>query len=292
MSANAPPSRFLLHTAGMEVACGVEFGERGPSDGRPIVFVHGFLTNALLWRNVVGPLAAAGHRCIAPDWPLGSHRRPMPADADLSPWGLARLIADFLAELQLEDVVLVGNDTGGALAQMVVARHPERVGALVLTPCDAFSNWPAWWSKPLRPIGRSDRLMWLAGQPLRFRAVQRLPLVYGWVCKRHPPREVWRSWVEPGLADARIRRDFGKAFSATDSSQTLEAARALPSFGRPAMVVWCTERALIYPARHARRLASLLDARLEWVEDSYVYVPEDQPERLAGLIGEFVDGND
>ena len=128
------------------------------------------------------------------------------------------------------------------------------------------------------------------GGPLRLEAVQRLPFVWGWVVKRHPPREIVRGWLEPGLRDPGIRRDFGKAFSATHASQTLEAARALPSFGRPAMVVWCTERALIYPARHARRLAELLDARLEWVEDSYVYVPEDQPERLAGLIAEFLDG--
>ncbi|MDQ5807081.1 MAG: alpha/beta hydrolase [Actinomycetota bacterium] len=268
----------------------ITYKEEGPADGRPIVFVHGFVTNALLWRNVLPPLAAVGHRCIAPDWPLGSHTIPMRADAELHPWALAALIAELLERLDLREVVLVGNDTGGALAQMVVARHPERVGALVLTPCDAFGNWPAWWSKPLRPIGRSDLLMRLAAQPLRFRAFQRLPLVYGWVCKRHPAREVWRSWVEPGLADAAIRRDFGKAFAATDASQTREAARALPSFGKPAMVVWCTERALIYPAAHARRLAALLDARLEWVEDSYVYVPEDQPARLAGLIADFLRG--
>ncbi|HEX8205103.1 MAG TPA: alpha/beta fold hydrolase [Solirubrobacteraceae bacterium] len=266
----------------------VELTEHGPRDGRPIVFLHGFLTNSLLWRNVVPPLAAAGFRCVTPELPLGSHTRPMPADADLSPYGLARLIADLLSAYR--DPVLVGNDTGGALAQMVAARHPESLGALVLTPCDAFRNWPAWWSKPLRPVGRSDLAMRVLGQPLRFRVVQRLPLVYGWVCKRHPPRWVWRSWIEPGLRDARIRRDFGKAFSACHPSQTLAAAEALPSFGKPSLVVWCTERTLIYPARHARRLAELLDARLEWVEDSYIYVPEDQPERLAGLIAEFADG--
>ena len=278
-------------TRTVELSAGaLAYREEGPAGGRPIVFVHGFLTNGLLWRDVLPPLAAQGYRCIAPDWPLGSHTIPMRADADLSPWALAALIAELLETLDLEDVVLVGNDTGGALAQMVVARHSERLGALVLTPCDAFSNWPAWWSKPLRPVGRSDRLMWLLGQPLRFRAVQRLPLVYGWVCKRHPPRAVWRSWVEPGLCDAGIRRDFGKAFASTHASQTLEAARLLPSFGRPALVVWCTERALIYPAAHARRLAGLLDARLEWVEDSYIYVPEDQPGRLAGLIAEFLHG--
>ena len=260
--------------------------------GRPVVFIHGFLTNALLWRKVIPRVADGGFRCLAPDWPLGSHRRAMKPDADLSPWGLASVIASFLERLDLRDVVLVGNDTGGALAQMVVARHPERVGALVLTPCDAFRNWPAWWSKPLRPVGRSASLMWLLGQPLRFRAVQRLPFVYGWVCKRHPPREVWRSWIEPGLADAGVRRDFGKAFSAARSSQTLEAAAALPSFRGRSMVVWSRERARIYPAAHARRLAELLDARLEWVEDSYIYVPEDQPERLASLIVDFAsDGH-
>ena len=242
----------------------------------------------MLWRNVAAPLAASGHRCLTPDWPLGSHSVPMRDDADLTPWGLARLIADFLEALDLRDVVLVGNDTGGALAQMVVARHGERVGALVLTPCDAFGNWPAWWSKPLRPIGRSPALMWLVGQPLRFRLVQRLPLIYGWVCKRHPPREVWRGWIEPGLRDAGVRRDFGKAFASTRPEQTREAARALPSFGRPAMVVWSRERAWIYPLAHGRRLASLLGARLEVVEDSYVYVPEDQPAVLAGLIDDFL----
>ena len=133
----------------------IRYVDRGT--GRPVVFVHGFLTNGTLWRKVVPRLADAGFRCIAPDWPLGSHSIAMDPEADLSPPGLAGLIVEFLAQLDLDDVVLVGNDTGGALAQMVAARKPDRVGMLVLTPCDAFRNWPAWWSKPLRPIGYSDR---------------------------------------------------------------------------------------------------------------------------------------
>lgn len=263
----------------------VRYRERGT--GRPLVFVHGFLTNADLWRGVVPPLAGS-YRCIAPDWPLGSHTVAMDPDADLTPHGIARLIADFLEALDLDDVVLVGNDTGGALAQMVATRHPERLGALVLTPCDAFSNFPAWWSKPLRPIGRSTRLMRIVGRPLRSRRVQRLPLVYGWVVKRHPPAEIAAGWVEPGLRDEGVRRDFGKAFASTRPSQTLEAARLLPGFGKPALVVWSAERTRIYPLAHGERLARLLDARLEIVDDSYIYVPEDQPERLAALLGEFL----
>lgn len=264
----------------------VLYRERG--EGRPIVFVHGFLTNGDLWRGVVPPLAEAGHRCIAPDWPLGSHTVAMDPEADLTPPAIADLIAEFLEALELDDVVLVGNDTGGALAQMVATRSPERLGALVLTPCDSFTNFPAWWSKPLRPIGRSPALMRLVGLPLRLRAVQRLPLVYGWVVKRHPPREVASGWVEPGLRDAGVRRDFGRAFAATRPDQTLEAARRLPQFRKPALVVWSSERTRIYPLHHARRLAALLDARLELVDDAYIYVPEDQPERLARLIDDFL----
>jgi pimeloyl-ACP methyl ester carboxylesterase len=263
----------------------IRYRERG--DGRPVVFVHGFLTNADLWRGVV-PALAESYRCIAPDWPLGSHTVAMEPGADLTPHGIARLVADFLAELDLDDVVLVGNDTGGALAQMVATRHPERLGALVLTPCDSFANFPAWWSKPLRPIGRSPRLMLIVGRPLRSRRVQRLPLVYGWVAKRHPPAEIASAWIEPGLRDEGVRRDFGKAFASTRPSQTLEAAGRLPEFGKPALVVWSTERTRIYPLAHGERLARLLDARLELVDDSYIYVPEDQPDRLAELIREFL----
>lgn len=260
----------------------IRYVDRGT--GRPVVFVHGFLTNGTLWRKVVPQLAGAGFRCIAPDWPLGSHTIAMDPAADLSPPALADLIDEFLASLDLTDVVLVGNDTGGALAQMLAARRPDRLGMLVLTPCDAFRNWPAWWSKPLRPIGYSDRAMKIVGSTLRRRNVQRLPLVYGWVVKRHPPADIMRGWIEPGLRDAGVRRDFGKAFRATRVSQTLEAARGLPNFGKPALVVWQTERTLIYPLRHGRRLAELLRAPLELVDDSYVYVPEDRPERLAELI--------
>src|SRR5919107_2714406 len=86
----------------------VRYRERG--EGRPIVFLHGFVTNGDLWRKVV-PALCEDYRCIAPDWPLGSHSVPMDPDADLSPPALATLIHEFLASLDLTDVVLVGNDT-------------------------------------------------------------------------------------------------------------------------------------------------------------------------------------
>jgi len=89
-----------------------------------VVFVHGLLVNADLWRDVVPVVADTGLRCIAPDWPMGSHPTAVPG-ADLSPPGLAALIAAFLERLDLDDVSIVANDTGGAITQILMTRHPS-----------------------------------------------------------------------------------------------------------------------------------------------------------------------
>src|SRR5436305_13454698 len=114
---------------------------RDEGSGRAVVLIHGLLVSGTVWDQVV-PLLAARVRCIVPDLPLGSHRQAMNPSADLSPPGLAALIAELLERLGLEDVTLVGNDTGGALCQLVVAGHPNRIGRLVLTNCDAFEHFP------------------------------------------------------------------------------------------------------------------------------------------------------
>src|SRR5687767_10119987 len=111
---------------------------RDEGEGPVLLFVHGLLVAGDVWRKVI-PELRAGHRCIAPDWPLGSHRVPMHEAADLTPEGVASLVAEFIDALGLEDVTLVGNDSGGAICQLVVARHNEegRITRLVLTTCDA-----------------------------------------------------------------------------------------------------------------------------------------------------------
>ena len=109
----------------------------------PVVFVHGLLVDARLWEPVAERLAADGIRSYAPTLPLGSHQRPMNADADLSPQGIAALTRDFLEALDLSDVTIVGNDTGGAICQLMLGGDTSRIGAAVLTNCDAFGTLPA-----------------------------------------------------------------------------------------------------------------------------------------------------
>ena len=116
----------------------------GPEDSPhpPVLFVHGILVDHRLWDRVAEGLARQGFRCILPDWPLGSHTVPVNDGTDLSPHAVVSMINEFITELGLSDVTLVGNDTGGGLCQFVIDAHPEAVGRLVLTNCDAFDKFP------------------------------------------------------------------------------------------------------------------------------------------------------
>jgi len=262
----------------------IEYRERGT--GEPIVFVHGALVNADLWRKVV-PELAKDYRCIAPDLPLGSHRRPLPPDADLTPPAVAKLIADFIASLDLDNVTLVGNDTGGALCQLVVTRHPERIGRLVLTNCDAYDKFPPSFFKYLFLGAHIPGFVAALFQPMRIAAMRNTPIAYGWLSKRGIPAEITEGWVRPGLEDGAVRRDTAKLLKGANPRYTQEAAKRFKEFDKPVLVAWGTEKDF-FPTEYGARLArDFPNGRLERIADSYTFVAEDQPERLAALISEF-----
>ena len=263
----------------------LRYHERGT--GAPVVFVHGVLTNAELWRKVVPDVAAAGFRCLAPDLPLGAHDIPMRADADLSPVGNADVIADFLDALDLRDVTLVANDTGGALTQILLSRRPGRVGRVVLTPSDCFEYFFPPIFKALPPLARIPGSMAVLGQLLRIRALYPLPVLFGWVVKRPLPDAVAQAYLSPLRKSAGVRRDLRKLLRAVHPRYTLAAAEALRTFDRPVLLAWAPEDKL-FPIRLAHRLAALLpDAKLVEVPDSYTFLSEDQPAVLARHVVEF-----
>ncbi|HEX4723167.1 MAG TPA: alpha/beta hydrolase [Pseudonocardiaceae bacterium] len=262
------------------------YRERG--DGPPVVFVHGLLVNADLWRNVVPTVADAGFRCLAPDWPLGAHTIPMPPSADLSPPGVAGLIAEFLDALDLTDATIVANDTGGALTQLLMTEHPERIGKVVLTPCDAFDYFLPPGFKPLTTMAAVPGFVWLLSRMVRFGFVQRGPLAFGMVVKRMPPPEVVASYVRPTHDSAAVRRDTRRFLRGIDSRYTIAAAEKLPEFTRPVLLVGADDDK-VFPPKLADRLAELLpDVRRASVADSYTFVPEDQPAELAKLVVDFL----
>ena len=264
----------------------IAYSETGPADGPPLVFVHGIVVDGTLWRKVVPGLDDT-FRCIVPDLPLGAHRTPMHEDADLTPYGLAALIAEFMAKLELSDVTLVGNDTGGALSQITTTRHPERLARLVLTPCDAYENFlpPAF--KYLQGLARIPGGLGSVALSMRIPAMRRTPLAFGWLAKHPIPADVLAGWTAAITSDKLIRRDAAKVLRGISKRYTLEAAAKLRDFDGPTLLAWATEDKFFKPAFAERLAADIPGSRLEWIDDSRTFVPEDQPERLAGLIREF-----
>ena len=271
----------------IELSAGtVEYQDTG--DGPAVVLLHGLMMDASLWDGPVADLSA-DYRCVAPTLPLGAHRHAMHAGADLSLPGIARLVAEFLDRLDLQDVTLVGNDTGGALVQLLMCDGASRVGRVVLVSCDAFDNFPPGLTgKTLVLTGKLPPAMFgLFMQQMRLRMVRRLPIAFGWLTRRGDAATA--RWIKPVLTQPEIRRDAVRALraAAADARVLVKASERLPGFSRPALVVWASGDRVM-PPEHGRRLAGLLpQGRLVEVDDSYTLVPLDQPARLAQLIREF-----
>ena len=271
----------------VEVPAGVlEYRERG--SGPPIVFVHGAAVNGDLWRKVA-PELAGDRRCIVPDLPLGGHSIPLNDEPDLSLFGAADVLASFLDALDLTDVALVANDTGGAISQALVGRRPELVGRLVLTSCDAFENYPPKAVAYLKPTSRVPAALWLLTQTMRLRSFQRLPIAYGWAT--HAPIEpaIMASFLGSLRSNAGVRRDFAALLLGADARDCRQASEALTSFDKPSLVTWAADDKF-FPREHGRRMAELLpQGRFELVENSRTFIPEDNPARLVELVREFLE---
>jgi pimeloyl-ACP methyl ester carboxylesterase len=277
-----------------------ELGERGEvqtdlgpiryfsaGDGPPVVLVHGVLVNANLWRKVVPRLAESGLRAITLELPLGSHERPARIDGELSPGTVAAAIIQVLDELDLENVTLVGNDTGGALCQLVVTTNADRIGRLVLTSCDYRDNFPPKAFDYLKLLARIPGAIPPLMAPMRIRRARRMPLAYGWLAKRPIDKDAEDSYLMPVLSDRGVRTDLSRFMRKVDKRDTQRAADLLGGFGKPALVAWSKDDKFFPPA-HAKKLAEDLGgARVEMIEDSYTFSMEDQPERLSELISAF-----
>ena len=254
--------------------------------GPTVVFVHGLLVNANLWRKVVGELSA-DFRCIVLDLPLGSHTVPMPEGADLAPPAIAELIAETLEALKLEDVTLVGNDTGGALCQMLVTSRPERIGRLVLTSCDYRDQFPPAMFAYFKPAARIPGALKVLFAPMRLRFPRYLPFAFGWLVKRKIDRDAEDSYILPVGTISGVVLDVKRVIAGIDSADLNRAADRLGGFDKPALIAWSREDRLFKPA-HAERLAQdLPNARLEWIDDARTFSMEDNPAALAELIAEF-----
>jgi pimeloyl-ACP methyl ester carboxylesterase len=251
-------------------------------EGEPVVFVHGFLVDGRLWDGVATRLAEDGARCIVPDWPFGSHKAALTADADLSPPGVAELIAGFLDELGLERATIVGNDSGGAMSQVLAAKHPERVERLVLTNCDMLENFPPTAFQPLMRIAKVPGVLNAMMVPMRFARARRV--AFAPFAGTRIEDDLLADWCRPYLTDRGVARDTRKFLLGMDKRHTLAAAEALRAFERPVRFAWGVDDRF-FTLGHARRLAAMLpDAEIAEIADAKTFVAIDRPERVAEVV--------
>jgi pimeloyl-ACP methyl ester carboxylesterase len=258
---------------------------REAGEGKPVVFVHGYLVDGRLWDGVVDRLSA-GHRCFAPDWPFGAQQVSMNPTADLTPTGVARLIADFIERLELDDVTVVGNDSGGAISQILAANHPDRIGSLVLTNCDTHENFPPGIFKAL------PRLAKLPGGIVALSAPFRIPMVgraaFAPFSRKGIPDDLVVSWLGAGTRDSASLRDLKKVTVGLDKRYTLDAAAKLRGTDLPILLLWAPGDRF-FPLKYPERLASEVNnARLIQIPDAKTFVPLDQPERVAEEVASFI----
>lgn len=276
------PARMVAVRAGE-----IRVFERGR--GPAVVFAHGWFANANLWRKVVGRLAD-GHRCIVLDLPLGAHATPVDPDADLAPPGVGAIIIEAIEALGLENVTLVGNDSGGAYAQIGIAAHPDRIARLVLASCETpddefppppFTNLPK--------AAQSLDFLKAAMQGLRTHEGRMQPGAFGRLVKHPIEEKIFDAYALPAIEDDRILHDIAKAMRSASASHVRKAADILTSrFLKPVLFAWAADDP-VFPLAHARAYAGkFADARVALIEDAFSFTAEDQPERLAGLIAAFI----
>lgn len=273
----------------VELSAGtIEYEDTGGS-GPAIVFVHGLVMDGSLWRHVVADLRR-DYRCVLPTLPLGAHRAPMHADADLSMRGMAEILGELIEALDLRELTLAMSDWGGPQLLVGGARD-ERIARLVVCSCEAFDNVPPKGAARLLPyLARIPGGLDAALLPFRFDRLRRLPMTYGPLSKRPVPREVMDRWFDPIREQRGVRRDLRKYVlsAAQGRCDLLAAASALAAFDRPALIAWASEDRLM-PLEHGRRLAELLpQGRLVEIADSYTLIPEDQPATLAAHMRELL----
>jgi len=254
-------------------------------EGPPVVFVHGVWATGGVWYDVIDRLSP-DFRCINIHLPLGVHRYPSPPEVDHSPLALARVIVGLLEALDLRDVTLVGNDTGGALCQLVIANWPERIGRLVLTNCDAFEVFPPKKLAPLYFAARIPALWWLLSKLTLLPNVRRR--FFKTVAHTEPNHELLAMLLGRFATGAGVREDLRKTILAIRPQVTSEAAKRFAAFDRDALVLWGKDD-IFFPAALGERLARAFPrGRFVPIDNAMLFVGVDAPQVVAPAIADFV----
>ncbi|MBO0678822.1 alpha/beta fold hydrolase [Mycolicibacterium sp. S2-37] len=252
--------------------------------GRTAVFIHGLMTNTLLWRHVIAATASDRRRCVAVDLPGHGHTPPAAADADVTLTGLAQRVIELIDHLGVQRVDLVANDTGGAVAQIVAARLGDRLATLTLTDCDTEGNTPPWPFAPVTAVARVGLLpaigLYLAARRWLLRAV----LAIGYRHPRELSDDIIDAYGRPVLGTAESSRALARIIMALSSDDLAAIRPELTALQAPTLIVWGTSD--FFRAKWAHRLAALIPATvaIEWIEGARMHFPDERAHHFCDLL--------
>jgi pimeloyl-ACP methyl ester carboxylesterase len=257
----------------------ISYTEQGK--GPVALFVHGVLLNAHLWRHQLAHLSDL-RRCIAVDL-LAHGDTEIAPDQDVSVTANAIMLREFLDALGIEQVDLVGNDSGGGIAQILAATCPERVRSLTLTDCDAQDNWPPEAFKPFLAMSAAGGLRGTLEALLRDKAVYRSPQALG-PAYEHPERladESIEQYLRPLVRTEQRTRDLQRFLAAFDNRHTRAIEEKLKTLQAPTLIVWGTDD-VYFDVKWSRWLADTIPGTRRRVElkDARLFFPEERWEEL------------
>jgi pimeloyl-ACP methyl ester carboxylesterase len=268
----------------------VAYVDRGDGDSASpaALFLHGVLTNADLWRNVIWDVADM-RRCIAPDLPAhGATPIPEDAAADLSLHGLAAMLNELCERLGLAQVDLVANDTGGAVGQVFAARYPERIRTLTLTNCDVHDNFPPEAFKPFISLAASGEFGPLVAAMADDPALARSEVGFGMGYARpdQVPTEILDSFLAPFVPDQ--GKGLERLLTASSAAELMAVEPLLADLHAPTQVAWGTGDSF-FEESWARRLADMIPGveRVVLIPDAMLFWPDERSADLVPLLREF-----
>jgi pimeloyl-ACP methyl ester carboxylesterase len=257
----------------------ISYLEQG--SGPVALFVHGVLLNGHLWRHQLAELADM-RRCLAVDL-LAHGETDIARDQDVSVTANAEMLVQFLDALHIDRVDLVGNDSGGGIAQIFAARYPARVRSLTLTDCDTHDNWPPEAFKPFLAMAAAGGLRGALEAMLADKNVYRSPEALG-PAYEHPERVTDTTidiYLRPFVATARRTRDLERFLAAFDPSHTVQVEAALKALHAPTLIVWGTDD-VYFDVKWSRWLAETIPGtrrRVE-LEGARIFFPEERSDEL------------
>ena len=260
------------------------FGEISYLDlgaGPTALFVHGIATNAYLWRHVMDALSGQ-RRCIALDLPLHG-QSPVTAEQDLSLAALAAGLDDFCEVLGLTEIDLVANDTGGAIAQIFAARHPQRLATLTLTDCDTVDNLPPEAFKPTIELAAAGNLAPSAVEMFaNLEAAAQISFASGYEHLDRIDRDVIRSYLQPCFGTIERARQFERLLVSLDVGDLQAVMPQLRELTVPTLVVWGTDDEF-FDVSWAYWLRDTIPGttRVVTIDGARMFFPEERPMDLV-----------